>query len=715
MTACASELVGDVFRRWLAPRRTLSVPQWAEAHRVVAKPSPMPGPWRNDTAPHLVEPMADFSDPAVSEIVCMFSPQTGKTELLLNCLLWSIDQDPDDAMIVLADADLARQFSRRRLIPAIRACPKLAEQITRDRDDVTLQAVHTRDCTVYLTGANSAGQLSNKPIRRPMLDELDKYPAELRSRGRVEGSAEELAEARADAFGARAVVVKTSTPTLERVGIHASFLRSDQAELYYPCPHCGGWQRLRFGQVRWEGGDGRELDDEQLAAMVRRVQREAILACTDSGCVITEADRRAMLPRGRWVRKGERIVGRGEDAIVAGDRIDTSVRGYHTSWLDSPFKSVGDVAAQFVERRGRVDQGYINRVLGEPWAAPGQSSDTNRLASLVLAQRHQAAQLRQREDETPPPHYQRGRAPVWVGDAAPPPPEGDAIALVLVGSADVQADRLKWQVAGYGAGERRYLIDWGETPWPVVPPEETGETTDAAAPVLERLLAPVPLEPGIPGVNAAEGVATGVDYWAIDSGHRTAEVYRLCERVEEAGGWAVPIKGDASLSAASPLEWTEASELADRSAAGRHEARLPTAAARARTMPVLRVDTTHWKDEVFRRMHLRWPEPGCWVWPQGEIDRPYLRELAGEHKVRVKKGSRGVVLRWEPRPGREAHDYWDCCRYELALYKYLTREQPLVPANAYRRAIRPEPNAARRATRPAQGALFDLERALRGA
>lgn len=678
--ADAGEIVDRAFAAAFSLPERMDVAEWAERYRVVVGDTPHPGPWRHETMPHLVEPMRDFTDPGVSEIVLMFSPQTGKTEFLVNCLMYAIDRDPAPIAYVLDSKEQARDFIAARLLPQLRACPRIAARV-----DGQL----TQDGGAFLGGARlwmlwsgSPGRLANKPIRYPMIDELDKMAAESRGRGRVEGSAVDLAEARADAFGDQARRLKVSSPTEEKTGIHAEFLRGDQARRFYPCPHCGHWQPFVFSRIVWTGGSGGRMGDGELVEHVEHVRRTAWYACAACGRDDPEDDvaprikgtqRAWMLARGVWVRDGQSVRGPADAPRLVGRRLDTRVRSYRAWWLDVPGKGFGDVAAEFVKRRGIIDRGYVNRVLGEPWVSVGQATSESRLEAIIERERA-------RDRDARDAGIERGSA--GAGYRLQQTPEG---VLMLVGAIDVQEDRVYAQVAGYGEDYARYLIDYAEIPWPRIP--DGDELVEASASTLNAM-----------EVNAREVIAWccetwgpggpggGIDWGGIDSGDRTREVYLLAAMINAKLGsgeaW-VPTKGEMGGSAGGgfggggmelPMyEWTGAAETRPSGPAG---GRTRASILRGRLgIRVLKINTNDVKDEVFRMMHVEPPFAGAWRWPI-DVESWYLRHLASEHKA-MHRPKRGGPVRWtwQPRPGVLGQDnhFWDCTVIEHAVMRMRTQ------------------------------------------
>ena len=108
------------------PPNDLTVSQWAEQYRVLSRESSAEaGPWRNARTPYLVAPMDAFSDPRVRRLTMVASSQVGKSEFILNCIGYAIDQDPGSMLYIQPNIDDAKKFSRRRIAPMVRDCPTL--------------------------------------------------------------------------------------------------------------------------------------------------------------------------------------------------------------------------------------------------------------------------------------------------------------------------------------------------------------------------------------------------------------------------------------------------------------------------------------------------------------------------------------------------------------------------------------------------------------
>lgn len=667
-----SILIERVLRQHLRPPERLSPAEWAERFSTVPPPTPSPGPFRLSTAPFLAEPLRDFADPDVSRIVLSFATQCGKTTFMLLCLGYTIDVEPYPTLWVTSSADDAREFSKERLTPYVKSVERLARHLSPRAWDTRLEAISLDTLTLYLTGANSAGRLASKPIGRLFLDERDKFPGVMRGRGQTDSGAVELAYKRLGAYEAGgAKAVEACSPTNAHLGIHAEYERSDQAVYHVPCPQCWAWQPLKFGRdgrggVRWDGGIGRELGEVALAELATAVRRTAWYECAHCAARIAESHKHWMLKRGVWVRAGQGVetvwsdrrdeeTKRRRDGVkstegvssrrsrltphasplIVGDAPDTDVRGYTLSRLYSNFSTWGHVAARFVELRGEPDQDFVNGYLGEPWAEPGVAGDAGALLDRADRQRLTVAA----SGREGPEDFARGTVP----DAA----------LVLTGAIDVQKGSVWYEVAGWGANEAKYLIDWGEVPCPEapadIPPQRASERVLAdhwalVAELVERVWPRVAHS----ALGAGEGLR--VKEWVVDSGHRTHEVYRFCQRM---GPHVSPIKGQEMQMA----PWRETA------------VQVSSPEGLASSLTLFQCLTGYWKDQVYARLCLDPPSRGAWRFPTDFVaagGEGLCRHLTSEHRV-TRKSGRSLRAVWEKRGGRAENHLWDCAVYNQAL------------------------------------------------
>lgn len=667
----------------LAPPDRLTVDQWADRYRRLGAGSRIPGPWKTDRVPYLREPMRMLSDANTRRVVLKFGTQCAKTEMMINAALYTMDRDPRPIMWVADNADNARDLMRDRLIPAARACPPVAGKLSASNDDTSSAAVRYRGGVLYARGSNSRGNLASKPIGLLLPDEIDKYPD--RMSGGKEGRALDIARSRLHSFGAFGREVCASTPTLEGVGIDLEYARSDQRRYAVPCPACGAGQFLRFGAegaggVRWDGGVGAELGDVELEALCAEVARTAWYECESCGGRIEQSRKGWMLARGVWVADGQRVehpkgapIGRLD---VLGAAPATTTRGYWLSQLYSPFRSWGDVAADFVRLRGRVTQDYVNQVLAEVWTEEASGSDQETVAAIVRAIAPLVDEAGVYPKGTVPGRHAVVRRPAHelvAGkpcDAYPAEAIGEAEPRALTGFIDLQHDEAYYEISAWGAMEQRWIVDWGTV---LCPTEEVLSRGDRAAmagsgrprdvesvraAVGERWAAVHELVTERVVASAATGEALEILLWGIDSGDRTVEVYHFCDLT---GGRCVPTKGADGLAMTAPYDWRPVDRAAEYGVRG--------------DLKLLKFNAGAMKDAVFPRLHQRARGYGAVYWPDvsassgslGEFNA-FARQLTAEQKV-TKATSAGSRRVWELRPGRRDNHYFDCHvgNYALAL------------------------------------------------
>lgn len=390
-------------RRRLTPPPKLTVSEWADAKRFLSREaSAEPGRWSTDRAPYQRGIMDALSDPGIETVVVMSASQVGKTEFELNAVGYFADQDPAPMLVVLPTIEEAEQWSKTRLAPMIRDTPTLRDRFRDPKSKDSGNTLRVKEFPgghITLVGANSAAGLAAKPIRVVLGDEVDRWPA---SAG-TEGDPMMLAAKRTTTFWNRKLLW-VSTPTIEGASrIHQAYLEGDRRRFWLPCPSCGTFQTLAFGNLR---------GDRDAAGII--VPESVRYPCTGCGVLWEEHDKAVLLAGGEW------------RAEAPTER----VASFHLSALYSPWTSWASVQADYNASRHDLSrlQVWTNTVLGEPWQDRRGGMDAGSF-----------------EDR------------VGVGYPEPPAEVPDAAALLTMG-VDVQDDRVEFTVWGWGAGMSRYRI-----------------------------------------------------------------------------------------------------------------------------------------------------------------------------------------------------------------------------------------------------------------
>jgi len=208
--------------------------------------------------------MDAFSNPDIEHIVCQWSTQVGKTEMLYNCLGYVIDQDPSPTLLVMPTDILGLFVSKNRIQPMVEACERLGEKKPDDEDDYTNLEMKFQGMIFSIAGANSAASLSSRPVRYLFRDEVNKYPAFVGK----EADPMSLSKERTKNFWNRKIF-DVSTPTTDTGNITREFETSDAIYDYHiPCPLCGLFQILRFSQIKWpKPPEGEKMSPEKVRTL----------------------------------------------------------------------------------------------------------------------------------------------------------------------------------------------------------------------------------------------------------------------------------------------------------------------------------------------------------------------------------------------------------------------------------------------------------------
>lgn len=402
--APAASLVATARARALAPRKPLTVSQWADLRRrLSSKGSAEPGRWRTDRNPPLREPMDVMSARSpVKEAVLMFPIQFGKTEVEVNVLGYIMDHSPGPVMVCLPGEVSMNKWVNQKLNPMIDETPAVKNALV---SVASRDASNTRTFKdfaggqLYLEHAGSPARLKSTTVRYLLVDELDEFAGNLTTGD----DPLDMLEGRTSAYPATYKRLYISTPGLLGVSrTHAKYLKSDQRRYHVPCPHCGHEQPLEWAGLHWSPGG-----------------REVWYVCRDCGAMIDEHHKTGMIAAGRWVPENP----------------ESRTRGYHINCLYYQL-GLGPRWADLVEMwlAAQNDPAklktFVNDRLAEPWEDPAMRAVKHNL----IADRAEPYRLR--------------TAPAGV--------------LAVTAGVDTQDGRLAVQIVGWGRGMAAWVLDYIE-------------------------------------------------------------------------------------------------------------------------------------------------------------------------------------------------------------------------------------------------------------
>ena len=393
----------------MAPRKALTVSQWADLHRVLSsKGSSQPGRWKTASNPPLREPMDGMS--ALSPIRTMalrFPIQFGKTEIACNALGYSMEHKPGPVMVVLPGEVSLKKWVDQKLDPMLTETEVLRGLVSSFKSRDGANRREFKDFAggqLYMEHAGSPVRLKSTSVEIMIVDEVDEFANALRSGD----DPIKLLDGRTSAFPGTYKRLYISTPTIQGLSrIDELFERGDQRHYQVPCPHCEEMQALKWSGLHWDkkGGD---VD-------------QVWYVCEHNGCIIKEHHKTEMIRRGQWVAENP----------------DAKTRSYTINCLYYQF-GLGPRWATLVEEwlDAQNDPAklktFVNDRLAEVWEDPA-----------MRAVRHEAI-----ADRAEP--YALRTAPEGV--------------LAVTAGLDTQDNREAVQIVGWGENMAFWILDYIELP-----------------------------------------------------------------------------------------------------------------------------------------------------------------------------------------------------------------------------------------------------------
>jgi len=388
----------------LKPTEIITVSEWAEKYRYLSPEASFLGGslYQCSVTPYAKKIMDSLSvySPYQEVIFCK-SSQTGGTEIGNNWLGYIIHISPGPTLMLMPTDGTVERNSKIRIDPMISHSDVLRQRVgdkkSRDGNN-TINQKRFPGGVLYMGGAGSPAVLKSIPVRFVMLDEVDEYPSDLNGQGSADG----LARVRTRMFPNRKIYY-VSTPTIEGESlIMRKFKETDQNYYEVPCPHCGGYQRLVFTQLKVVEGNEEDVRYE----------------CQHCKELIEERYKSEMLSQGVWV------------PVVPG-KVSKRRIGFHINSLYAPtafFKWYEVMEAyRLAEKDPNEMKVFTNTILGETWAE---------------------------ESEAPAWENLYNRRENYAPNSVP-----DAVCFLTAG-VDVQKDRIELEIVGWGKDKQSYSVDY---------------------------------------------------------------------------------------------------------------------------------------------------------------------------------------------------------------------------------------------------------------
>lgn len=618
-------LLSAVRRGWTPPPR-ISVPDWADRYRKLAKEAgSTSGAWQTDTVEIARGPMMSVTESGVHTITVMCCTQLMKTALLENVFGYFAHLDPCPMLLLQPKEDAAEQFSKERITPLVRVTPVLRKIIGVSKQKTSKETLLYKSFPggfMALAGAGSPDNLARRPIRVLLADEVDKYPITR------EGDPITLAEERTATFGLNWLSVRACSPTVEDESrIAASYEDSDQRKASLSCPHCGHRQFPDFFKhVHWpKEGEKHQphlaliycescgagwSEGERLRALrtIRWHQTKKFECCGSLHSPLNDYDRAwheddetAVDKVWSWSSSERHAVYRAVCPDCGKCAVDNIHAGYQASKLFSPWQKdkPSDIAMKYLKAKGDPDKelAWWNTQMG----LPHRPNYGKKLPIDALLARRE------------------------VYDAEVP-----AGVAVLTAGIDTQNDRLEIEVVGWGKDEESWSIAFDVIEGDL----ETAEPWLRLDAYLKQIW------------RRADGRGFTIMAACHDSGgNHTQKVYEFAKERLGRKIWA--IKGESATTGKRSPIWPN---------------KRPTPKNRAQFKPII-IGVNSAKDSIRSRLHLTEIGPGYMHFPV-DRDMGYFSQLTAERLI-MKEAAGQRYSVWEL-PNGKANEALDCRVYAYA-------------------------------------------------
>lgn len=623
------EILQLAWRRGFAPPPLISVPEWADQFRYIAK-SEGGGRWHTATAEIARGSMLAVTEPGVHVITAMAATQMLKTSLLLNTAGFFAHLDPCPMLLAQPKDEAAQQFSKERVTPTIAATPVLRELVGTRKTRSSEESIGYKPFPggfLAIVGAGSPTNLSSRPVRVMLFDEVDKYEVTR------EGDPIALGEERTAKFGLNWLSIRVCSPTVDGESrIAASYAESDQRRASAACPHCDHRQFLDFFRhVEWEKtGDGGHNTET------------ARIYCEACGSAWSDGERLLALSTIRWHQtRAFTCCGKHQQPLAA---YDTAWRGGAAEpvdeiweWWAGPRWAVYRVRCSSCGRRAVDNQhaGFQAGKLYSPWlkdrpadiAKKWIAAQGNEDALQVWWNTQAGLPYRRKAGVHVETDTLMARREVYAAEVP------DGVAVITVGG-DSQGDRSELEVVGWGRDEESWSLAYevfdGD--------QETPKFWEQIREFLTRRWL------------RADGVPFTASSACFDSGgNHTQAVYRFCrENASLLPGGVHAIKGVSERTGQRSPVWPPL----------RKARRFKSASFR----PVM-IGTNAAKDSISARLLIDEPGAGYMHFPAW-WDKVRFDQLTAERLVPKRIG--GWLSRiWQPLPNR-SNEALDCRVYAYA-------------------------------------------------
>lgn len=343
------------------PPRRVSVSQGAAENLFFKQPGGIPGAWKAESTPYMIEPIDMLASRKHEAVVFAGPARTGKTAgLLLGWMAHAVVNDPGDMAFIQMTKDKAREFSMTDIDRAIRHSPNLAAMMGSSQHDNVYDKMFRHGMLLKIAWP-TVSNVSGSTYRYVAITELDRMDNANNVDG--EGPLFDLIRKRTQTFLSRGMCLVESSPGIEIAdpnwiaatpheappvtGILGIYNLSDRRRWYWRCPACNHWFEPKPGI----GLFGLPSEDT-LLEIVREANLEQL--ATEHNRVLCPHCQSPIGPRakydlnlgGRWLREGEMLTAKNE---LVGTPRESSYAGYWLGGIPAAYQSWRSIILKYLQ------------------------------------------------------------------------------------------------------------------------------------------------------------------------------------------------------------------------------------------------------------------------------------------------------------------------------------------------------------------------------
>ena len=618
-----------------------NITEYAATHRRI-NTGPRQGMYDPNWTPDLIEPINNMAiNSPIEKSAFLKSVQKGVTTAIENGINYFIKEHPADQIYVSGTGDLLKRWVETKLDPSIDSFGNrqyvkfIGDSSNHKKTGDTVYRKSYHGCSLDMVSARSAAGLRMLTKQILWVDECDAAPKALTT---GEGNFLDVVDGRVASFGHRAKRFITSTPTTADSLIYSEFLKGDRCYYMMPCPICGVYQYLEFGDDYSEYGLKYDIDESTNKML------DCYYLCKECGEHIYDYNKPGMLAEGFW-----------EPTAVSEDE---ALKSYATNSLYAPLGMISweQLAKKWHYAKEAKDSliSFTNLYMGLPYIDDGDKPSADDIYSVKSG-------------------YSQDNVPDGV--------------LFLTAGIDVQAGskvdkknppRIEMEIVGYG---RQYKS------WSITYKVFYGSTRDPFRGAWDKLYKYCVSNNLI--FTGEYGVKYPVNMTFADSGDAgnvgAEVVYTFCKRLKN----FYPSKGTRELK----VKPGEKHKSDIRSSADKQRYRITKVGS---DINLVLISTVHYKDTLYTRLGVKRIDgdiqnPGFCDFPN-DYKEEYFRQLTSETKS-LEDGSYSAH-------GRR-NEALDCRVYSLAAADmFLDTNVELVRNRAIKKGMNPD-DAKRKIGTPA--------------